>query len=275
MTHVTFHPSAGAGGLPDAPPAEHGRISLKMRFLGVAIAAGSVAAALELTGVLDHLSFRALADNRDWLVGRAEALGYAAPALFVLAYALCTALSLPTGLLLSTVGGFLFGTLWGGLFNVVGATLGATAIFLAARTALGNALRARAGPFLQGLEAGFRENELSYMLVLRLVPLFPFWLVNLAPALLEVRLRVFTLATAIGIVPGTVAFAVAGSGLDSVIAAEAASRTACLAAGRGACGTSLSLGSLITPQLLAALVALGLASLLPVIIKRRWNPGGA
>ena len=160
--------------------------SLKLRLLAIAAAVAAIVVVLKLTGALDYLSFAELARNRDWLVGRVEELGLAAPIVFILVYALCTALSLPTGLLLSTLSGFLFGTWLGGLVNVVGATLGATLIFLAARTALGDLLRARAGPFLRKLEAGFREDELSYMLVLRLVPLFPFWLVNLAPAFLGV-----------------------------------------------------------------------------------------
>src|SRR3712207_1809469 len=87
---------------------------LGLRLLIVAAAIIAVAAALKLTGALDVLSFAALARNREWLVAEVAALGIAAPILFVLVYAACTALSLPTGLLLSTLGGFLFGTLWGG-----------------------------------------------------------------------------------------------------------------------------------------------------------------
>jgi uncharacterized membrane protein YdjX (TVP38/TMEM64 family) len=117
-------PRPGEG--PDRPIPE-------VRLAAVAVTVAAIAAVLKLTGTLDHLSFASLARNREWLVGQVEALGAAAPVVFVLVYAACTALSLPTGLLLSTLGGFLFGTWWGGLGNVVGATLGATAVFAVAR----------------------------------------------------------------------------------------------------------------------------------------------
>ena len=230
--------------------------SLKARLLTVALAVAAVVLALELTGALDYLTFPALAENREWLVGQVDALGYAAPLLFILVYALSTALSLPTGLLLSTVGGFLFGTLWGGLLIVVGATLGATMIFLAARTVLGDVLRARAGPFLQKLEAGFRDNELSYMLVLRLVPLFPFWLVNLAPAFLGVRTSTFIGGTFVGIVPGAFVFASVGTGLGAILAS----------------GGTPDGSALLQPHIILPIVGLALLALIPVVTKRIRRP---
>jgi uncharacterized membrane protein YdjX (TVP38/TMEM64 family) len=247
---------AHAGSSQDAAAAGPGKASLKTRLLTVALAVGAVILALQLTGALDYLTFSALAENREWLVGRVDALGYAAPLLFILVYALSTALSLPTGLLLSTVGGFLFGTLWGGFFNVVGATLGATMIFLAARTVLGDVLRARAGPFLQKLEAGFRDNELSYMLVLRLVPLFPFWLVNLAPAFLGVRTSTFVGGTFVGIVPGAFVFASVGTGLGAILAS----------------GGTPDGSALLQPHVILPVIGLALLALIPVVTKRIRRP---
>ena len=226
--------------------------SLKLRLAAVAIAVAAVAAILEVTGALDYLSFSALAEHREWLVARVDALGFAAALLFILVYAVATALSLPTGLLLSTVGGFLFGTLWGGLFNVVGATLGATIVFLAAKTVLGDVLRARAGPFLQKLEAGFRENALSYMLVLRLVPLFPFWLVNLAPAFLGVRLSTYVGGTFFGIIPGALVFASVGTGLGAILAG----------------GGTPDGSALLQPHFILPIAGLAALSLIPVVAKR-------
>src|SRR5688572_6313511 len=226
--------------------------SLKLRLLTVSLAIGALVVGLKLTGTLDYLSFAGLAGNRDWLVGRVEELGFAAPIVFVLVYALCTALSLPTGLLLSTLSGFLFGTWLGGLVNLVGATLGATLIFLAARTALGNLLRDRAGPFLRKLEAGFREDELSYMLVLRLVPLFPFWLVNLAPAFLGVRLSTFVIGTLVGIIPGAWVFASVGTGLAAILDS----------------GGTPDGSSLLEPRVLLSIIGLVVLALIPVIYKR-------
>ena len=256
MNRTLTYPPVHAGGSRNAAAADPGTGSLIVRLLTVALAVAAVVLTLKLTGALDYLTFPALAENREWLVGRVDALGYAAPLIFILVYALSTALSLPTGLLLSTAGGFLFGTLWGGLFNVVGATLGATMIFLAARTVLGDALRARAGPFLQKLEAGFRDNELSYMLVLRLVPLFPFWLVNLAPAFLGVRTSTFIGGTFVGIVPGAFVFASVGTGLGAILAS----------------GGTPDGSALLQPHVILPTVGLALLALIPVVMKRIRQP---
>jgi uncharacterized membrane protein YdjX (TVP38/TMEM64 family) len=230
--------------------------SLKLRLLAVAVAVAAVVVALKLTGALDYLSFAALAHNRDWLVARVEELGFGALVLFILVYALCTTLSLPTGLLLSTLGGFLFGTGWGGLSNLVGATFGATIVFLAAKTVLGDLLRARAGAFLQKLEAGFREDALSYMLVLRLVPLFPFWLINLAPAFLGVRLSTFITGTFVGIIPGAFVYASVGTGLGAILES----------------GGTPDGSALLQPRLLLPIIGLAVLALIPVVYKRLRRP---
>ncbi len=255
MTSTVSYPPGRPGG---GAPREAAK-SLKLRLLTAALAVAAIALVLNFTGALDYLTFAALSEHREWLVRQVDALGLAAPLVFILVYALCTALSLPTGLLLSMVGGFLFGTLWGGLFNVVGATLGSTLLFLAARTVLGDVLRARAGPFLQKLEAGFRDNELSYMLVLRLVPLFPFWLVNLAPAFLGVRTSTFVGGTFVGIIPGALVFAGVGTGLGAILA-------------RG--GTPNG-SALLQPQVILPIMGLAALALVPVVLKRlrRRNSG--
>ncbi len=121
-----------------------------------------------------------------------------------------------------------------------------------ARTAVGNRLRERAGPWLQKMEAGFQENALWYFLVLRLIPLFPFFVVNLVPAFLGVTLRTYVIGTFFGIIPGTIVFALAGGGLASVLANEDA---------------EFDLSSVLTPEVAAALVGLALLALIPVIYK--------
>jgi uncharacterized membrane protein YdjX (TVP38/TMEM64 family) len=234
-----------------APPKK-----LTLRLFAAALAVAAVVVALKATGALDFLSFSALARNREWLVAEVDRLGVAAPLAFIGAYAVCTAFSLPTGLLLSTLGGFLFGTWWGALCNVVGATLGATAIFLAAKTVLGDALRARAGPFVQRLEAGFRENELSYMFVLRLVPLFPFWLVNLAPAFLGVRVTVFVVGTFFGIIPGALVYASVGTGLGAILDS----------------GGTPDGSVILQPRVLLPIVGLVVLALVPVFYKKWRRP---
>jgi len=190
-----------------------------------------------------------------------------APLLYVSLYVVAISLSLPTGLVLTLTGGLLFGWLLGGLCAVVGATIGATIIFLAARSSLGEALGEKAGPWLTKLREGFKDNALSYMLFLRLVPVFPFWLVNLAPAVLGVPLKVYVIGTVLGIIPGTFAIASAGAGLDSIIASAQAEYDACVAArGVDLCKLEIHAGSLATRELLIAVV-LGFVALIPVVYK--------
>lgn len=193
---------------------------------------------------------------------------FAAVGVFIAIYIVVVALSIPGGLILSISGGILFGTLVGGLANLVAATAGATIVFLIARGACGETLVRRAGPLARKIADGFCANAFSYLLFLRLVPAFPFFLVNLAPALVGVKLSTFVAATAIGIVPATFAFAFFGSGLDSVIATQEAVYRACLASGRTDCAIHFDLGMIMTPRLLAALAALGVIALIPVVVKR-------
>lgn len=231
------------------------------RFLPIALIGLAIAAVLTL-GLDDHLSFEALRGNRDLLLHFVEEHAVQASLAFFALYAVSTALSLPGGAALSIAGGFLFGTLLGTLWIVLAATLGAVAIFLAARSALGDNLKARAGPWLGKLEAGFQENALSYLLVLRLIPIFPFFIVNLVPAFLGVSLRVFTVATLIGIVPGAFVFASVGAGLGSVFEMDG----------------ELSAQAVLTPEVITALVGLAALSLLPVAYKKlrkARNPDGS
>ncbi len=203
-------------------------------------------------GGADYVSLESLRDNRAFLTQFVQESYLIAALCFIVAYFLVAAFSLPLGLLLSLTGGFLFGAIWGGFFIVVGATLGATSLFLAAKYVFREALSRSAGVYLQKLEAGFQENALSYMFVLRLVPIFPFWVVNLVPALLGVRGQVFFVGTFFGIMPGSFAYALAGAGIGSVFDQ----------------GGELSASNILTPQLLGAFVALGLVALMPVVYKQ-------
>jgi uncharacterized membrane protein YdjX (TVP38/TMEM64 family) len=206
------------------------------------------------TGLHRQLSLETLRTQREALQGFVAARPLAAPLVFVLAYAGAVALSLPGGLFLTLAGGFLFGTLLGSVLSVTGATIGAVAIFLVARTALGSSLRDRAGPWLKRMEAGFREDAFSYLLVLRLIPLFPFWLVNLVPAVLGVRLPTFALATLIGIIPGSLVYTSVGNGLGAVLDH----------------GGEPDIGLILKPQVLGPLLGLAALALLPVLY-RRWK----
>ncbi len=166
------------------------------------------------------------------------------------------------------LGGFLFGALVGTATTVVSATLGASLLFLAARSSLAATLRARAGPRMERFRAGFAEDAASYLLFLRLAPIFPFWLVNLAPALLGARFKTFFWTTLVGISPGAFAYALAGAGLDHVFEARKQIYEACLAAGDEGCKLRIHPGELVTRELILALGAIGVLALLPVLMRK-------
>src|SRR5437868_13711845 len=170
-----------------------------------------------LLGLERYVSFEMLSRNHaaptSW-VGEHAVL---AALLYLLAYALVVAFSLPIAIVVTPVGGFLFGVCLGAALSIIGATLGAIAVFLAARTAFYDLFHARAGAALARFEEGFRRDSFSYLLFLRFVPVFPFWLVNIVPALLGMRLDRFALATLIGIIPGCLVYSSVGAGFGLLI----------------------------------------------------------
>ena len=210
------------------------------------------------SGLHRELSLETLQSQREGLQAFVASHPLGAPLAFVLVYAVATALSLPGAAFLTLTAGFLFGTWLGGLWSVLGAMAGAVAVFLVARAAIGSALRDRAGPWLHRMEAGFRADAFSYLLVLRLIPLFPFWLVNLVPAVLGVPLATYAIATFLGIIPGTFLFAGAGSGLGAVLDH----------------GGQPNLRLILEPQMLAPLLGLAALAILPVAY-RRWKRSSA
>jgi uncharacterized membrane protein YdjX (TVP38/TMEM64 family) len=203
-------------------------------------------------GLQRYISFEVLRENREVLLTWVQQKGILAGLIYIVIYAVAVAFSLPGGAVMSIAGGFLFGTIWGSIYILIGATLGATALFIIAKTALGDVLRAKAGPWLQKMEAGFQENALSYLLVLRLVPLFPFFVVNLVPAFLGVSLATYVLGTFFGIIPGVVVFASVGAGLGSIFDA----------------GEAFNASDILTPQILMALMGLAVLALIPVVYKK-------
>ena len=212
----------------------------------------SLAAAFFYFGLHRHLTLDSLKANHEWMANAVGEHVLIAAAIFVAAYAVVVALSIPGAVVMTLAGGLLFHAVLGGLLAVIGATLGATIVFLAARGLFGALLRDKAGPFVQKLEAGFRANAFYYLLFLRLVPGFPFWVVNLVPAFLGVSLAVFVTATFIGIIPGTFVYASVGAGLAEIFAA----------------GEDVSLRDLLTPSLIFGLLGLSVLSLMPIAIKK-------
>ncbi len=190
---------------------------------------------------------------------------------YIAIYAGAVAISVPGASILTVSGGLVFGWLAGGAAAVAGASIGAVLLFLIARSAFGETLRAKAGPKIKGLVNGFQKDALSYLLFLRLVPAIPFFLVNIAAALLGVPLRTYVIGTVVGIIPATFAFASIGAGLDSVLVRSKADQATCAAAkGMAACPLELTFKSLITNEILIALSLLAVVALIPVVYKK-WS----
>lgn len=202
----------------------------------------------------DHLTFAALTANREALLAFRDAHYAQAAGLFVLAYVVIVAFSLPGSIWATLTGGFLFGLFPGVLYNVGGATVGAVLIFLAARAGIGasvaEGLEARGGAVAR-LQAGLRENEWSVLLTMRLVPAVPFFLANLIPAFVGARLDRFAITTFFGIIPGTLVFTSVGSGLGEVFAR----------------GETPDLGVIFTPAVLGPILGLAALSALPIVLK--------
>jgi len=247
-------------------PVQSDKVSGFHRFLPV-VALVILALIVVSMGWHKYLTLEQLVRHREILTMYvSDHLGVAL-GLFVVIYVAVVALSLPGGALLTVAGGFLFGWITAGLAVVFAATAGATALFLIARSSFGEVVARKAGPRLDKLSRGFKEDAFHYLLFLRLVPAFPFWLVNLAPALLGVHLKTFVVATFLGIIPGTFAFAFLGSGLDSVIEAQQEANRDC-GPDVPDCVYRLDVGALVTVELIIALCALGAVALMPIVLKK-------
>jgi uncharacterized membrane protein YdjX (TVP38/TMEM64 family) len=221
------------------------------------------------SGLHRYFTFDAIVENRAALSTWTHENFALALIAYVAVYTAAVAVSFPGASILTVISGLLFGWLVGGLAALGGATVGAIIIFQIARSSFGDVLAQRAGPFMAKLADGFSKDAFNYLLFLRLVPLFPFWVINIAPALANVRLRTFATATVLGIIPGTFAFAFVGEGLDSIITTQQKVQTDCIASkGVEACPLELSLSSLVTTEILIAFAALGVVALTPIVIKR-------
>ena len=202
----------------------------------------------------DYLSFQALADNREALIGFRDANYLMTVLMFIAAYVVIVAFSLPGATIATLTGGFLFATFPGFLFNVVGATIGASAIFIAARMGFGEKLGAKLeasdGP-IKAIKDGIDENQWSMLFLIRLVPAVPFFVANLLPAFLEVPLRRFVISTFFGIIPGAVVYTSVGAGLGEVFAK----------------GETPNLGIIFEPHIILPILGLCVLAALPIVIK--------
>ncbi len=254
-------PYAGFDQMPDSVDADRslpphkfltgGRITILVGFLAALVM-------IFMSGAGDYLSLEALSANRERLLDFVQSNAVVAILAFMGIYVAAVAFSIPGAIWLTIAGGFVFGSLAGTLYIVVAATIGATLVFLLARYVLGDVLRAKAGNALKKMEDGFRKNALSYLFVLRLVPLFPFFLVNLVPAFLGVPLRTYVIGTFFGIIPGTFVYATVGAGIGDALAAGAGVDPA---------------AALRQPTVIGALAGLVVLALIPVAYKRIKSRG--
>jgi len=221
----------------------------KLPFLAILVIAAAGAFLLR-----DQISFEALARNREALIAFRDANYLIAVLAFVGAYTAIVGFSLPGATIATLTGGFLFGTFPGVLFNVVGATLGAIAIFTAARSGFGARFSERIegkGGAVAKLQAGLRENEWSVLFLMRLAPAVPFFLANLIPAFTGTRLSRFAVTTFLGILPGALVFTSVGAGLGEVFAK----------------GETPDLSIIFAPHVLGPILGLAALSALPILLK--------
>lgn len=194
------------------------------------------------------LTLDALKTNKEGLRAYTDAHYGTAVLVFIAGYCVQTALSLPGAVIFTLAGGFLFGTAFGTVYVNIGATSGAVLAFLAARHLFRDAVERRFAGKLATIQRGFNQNAFNYLLTLRLIPLFPFFLVNLAAGLTRIRVPTYTLATAIGIIPASIVYANAGSQLGRID----------------------SLKDIVSPGVLGSFALLGLLALVPVFYQR-WR----
>ncbi|MDU8946326.1 TVP38/TMEM64 family protein [Ovoidimarina sediminis] len=202
----------------------------------------------------DHLSFQALADNREALIAFRDANYGLTVVAFIAVYVVIVAFSLPGATVATLTGGFLFATFPGALFNIVGATIGATLIFLAARWGLGERLAERmdnSEGTVKKIKAGIDENQWEMLFLIRLVPAVPFFVANLVPALVGVPVIRFVVTTFLGIIPGAVVYTSVGAGLGEVLAR----------------GETPNLGIIFEPHILLPILGLCALAALPIVLK--------
>lgn len=202
----------------------------------------------------DYLGYESLRDNREALIAFRDANYVVAVLVFILGYVVIVAFSLPGATIATLTGGFLFSTFPGALFNITGATLGATLIFLAARWGMGERLREKldgGDGVVKRIKAGLDENQWSMLFLIRLVPAVPFFVANLVPAFLSVPTWRFVVSTFIGIIPGAVVYTSVGAGLGEVFAR----------------GETPNLGIIFEPQILLPILGLCALAVLPILLK--------
>lgn len=226
------------------------------RFIPLVIIIGIVSVALKLN-VLHYLTFAGLKQYHLQLELFVQDNYSLALLIFCLSYIIIVVTSFPGASIFSLLAGFLFGNIVGTIFVVLAATLGATLLVIAVQLAFGDSVAAKIGSKVKFMESSFKQNAFFYLLSLRFLPIMPFWLVNLAAGIFNMRLRDFILATFIGIIPGTFVYVNIGASLTSIFAQTSG---------------EFKLSALVSPQILLALTLLGILSIIPTLVKSLRKP---
>ena len=202
-------------------------------------------------GWYKYFSFEVLKQQREQLLLWTSKHFFIVVACYMLIYMGIVAISLPGATFMTVTGGFLFGIVVGSMAAVIAATIGAIILFFAVKLSFRDWFKKRNQKWIKQMEQGFSENDFSYLLTLRLIPLFPFWLVNIVPALLGMKIARFSLATLLGIIPGTVVYVSLGNGLSTLFEQN----------------QTPNMKIIFNPEILIPLIALGLLSLAPIVYK--------
>ena len=202
--------------------------------------------------VYDYFTFMTLKQNHVKLLEWRDQHYFLSIVLFMCVYVISVVASIPSGFILSIVGGFLFGYFWGTVYVVISATVGATLLFLAVKTVLGEWFQQKTRGWVKRMEVGFRHDEFNYLLFLRLVPVFPFFAINIVAGLLNVKLQHYFIATLLGIIPGSFVYVLVGNGLSNVFAHN----------------QEPNMGIIFQPSILIPIIALAIFSLMPILYRR-------
>jgi len=200
----------------------------------------------------EHMTLDSLKAHRAFLLSWTQKHYFVSSAIFIGIYIFMVAISAPSASLLTILGGFLFGPVFGTIYVVISASIGATIIFIVAKTAFYDFFHTKAKGFLKKMAAGFQKNAVSYLLFLRLVPLFPFWLINIVPAFFGVRIKTFFLTTLFGVLPGTMVYVLLGNGMGTILDQ----------------GKELNMGVIFKPAILIPIVGLAILALVPIVYKK-------
>lgn len=226
-------------------------LRLALRF-GPALLVLLAVALVIRSGWLGRLSLEGLKDSRAVLAGFVRAHPLQSLGLYAAVYVGTVALSLPTALILTLTGGFLFGPWVGGLAAAISCTLGAVVVFLISRLTVGDAVEAKTGARARAVAEQIKKDAFFYILTLRLIPVTPFWLTNVAAGLIDIPVAIFFSASLIGILPVSLIYAGIGAGLDALFAS----------------GRPLSVHALVTPRIVLPLIGLALLAVLPILYQR-------